>query len=125
MRLTILAAAALVAAALAPAHAALVRVGTAAGIGITVQASLAGRFEGFIRDIVAAGYRPRRIGCYAPHGHVRHSRHHFGAACDFDQRGWGRTAPFMRRAGDIARAWGLRDGCGFRRSDCGHIDDGG
>ena len=46
-------------------HGSLVTVPTAAGIRITVAASVAPRFQGFISDIVAAGYRPRHIGCYA------------------------------------------------------------
>lgn len=103
-------------------HGSLVTVPTAAGIRITVAASVAPRFQGFISDIVAAGYRPRHIGCYASGGHVPNSRHYAGAACDFDQSGWGRTASFMYHVRAIASAHGLRDGCSFR--DCGHIDDG-
>ncbi len=95
---------------------------TAAGISITVAAHLASRFQALIADFVNAGYRPRRIGCFARGGHVPNSRHHVGAACDFDQRGWGKTVGFMYRAHAIIARHGFRDGCSF--GDCGHVDDG-
>jgi len=102
----------------------LVTVHTAAGISITVAANLAARFQALIADFVAHGYRPRSIGCFAQSGHVPNSRHYAGAACDFDQRGWGMTAPFMYRARSIIASHGFRDGCSFSRPDCGHVDDG-
>lgn len=103
----------------------LVTVPTAAGIPITVASNLVQQFQGFIKDIVNAGYTPKHIGCWAPVGtHVPNSNHYHGGACDFDQTGWNRTAPKMYHVSDIARRWGLRDGCTFSRPDCGHIDDG-
>lgn len=102
--------------------AALVTVQTAAGIAITVAPDFAPKIEGFIRDVVSIGYRPKQIHCYARGGHVSHSLHYVGEACDFDQRGWGKTAGPMYRVREIASRWGLRDGCEFR--DCGHIDAG-
>ena len=99
----------------------LVTVSTAAGP-ITVASYLAGRFQALIADFVAHGYKPRHVGCFAATGHVPHSRHHVGAACDFDQRGWGKTVPFMYRAHAIIARHGFRDGCSF--ADCGHVDDG-
>ena len=103
----------------------LTTISTAAGIPIVVASHLAQQFESLVADFVAAGYRPRAIHCYAHGGHVTHSRHYAGAACDFDQRGWGRTAPFMysARAHAIIIAHGLRDGREFH--DQGHVDDGG
>jgi hypothetical protein len=102
----------------------IVTVHTAAGIPITVAAHLASRFQALIRDFVAAGYRPRHIGCFARGGHVPNSRHYAGAACDFDQTGWGRTARFMytARAHAIIVRHGFRDGRDFH--DQGHVDDG-
>jgi hypothetical protein len=97
----------------------LVRVQTDAGP-IVVARHVAARFRALIHDLVAAGYRPRHIGCFAPGGHVPQSYHYIGEACDFDQRGWGLTHPFMYRAGAIIRAHGFRDGCSF--NDCGHVD---
>ena len=94
----------------------------ASGYRITVASHLADRWKGLIADFVAAGYKPRSIGCFARGGHVPNSRHYAGAACDFDQRGWGLTVPFMYRAGEIIRKHGFRDGCAF--NDCGHVDDG-
>jgi tetratricopeptide (TPR) repeat protein len=99
----------------------LVTVRTAVGA-ITVARHLAQRFQALIADLVAHGYRPRSVGCYASSGHVKNSRHYHGAACDIDQTGWGMTAPFMYHATAIIRKHGFRDGCDFR--DCGHIDDG-
>lgn len=103
----------------------LVTVNTAAGIKITVAQSLAPRFIGFTKELVDDGYKPHSISCWAPVGtHVPNSNHYHGGACDYDQTGWNRTARFMYHVGDIAKRWGLRDGCTFRRPDCGHIDDG-
>lgn len=99
----------------------MVTVQTAAGR-ITVASHLAPRFQALIADFVAHGYKPRHIGCYAHGGHVPNSRHYAGAACDFDQRGWGLTHPFMYRARAIIARHGFRDGCSF--NDCGHVDDG-
>lgn len=100
----------------------IVTVPTAAGIPITVAAGLAHRFAGFIADLVANGYKPSHIGCYASGGHVPNSRHYSGAACDIDQRGWGKTAAPMYHVAALAAKHGLRDGCSF--GDCGHLDDG-
>lgn len=100
----------------------LVHVATAAGISVTVAASFATKIQGFIADLVARGYHPHQIHCYASGGHVRGSLHYSGQACDFDQRGWGQTAKPMYHVADLVGKWGLRDGGGFR--DWGHIDTG-
>ena len=110
-----------------PVRSGLVTIPTAAGR-ITVAAHLAPRFKALIADLAAAGYHPRRVGCFATSGHVRHSRHYAGAACDFDGS-LSRNA-FMRSetAHRIIVAHGFRDGCTFRVHgvrDCGHVDDGG
>jgi hypothetical protein len=99
----------------------MVTVSSAAGP-ITVASHLAGKFQALIADFVANGYTPQRVGCLAHGGHVAHSRHYAGAACDFDQRGWGKTADFMYHAHALIAKHGLRDGCSF--GDCGHVDDG-
>ncbi len=99
----------------------MVTVQTLAG-SITVASHLAERFKALIADFVAAGYKPRHIGCLASGGHVPNSRHYHGAACDFDQTGWGRTVNFMYHAHAIIKKHGFRDGCSF--NDCGHVDDG-
>jgi hypothetical protein len=99
----------------------MVTVSSAAGP-ITVASHLAGRFQALIADFVAAGYNPRSVGCAAHGGHVANSRHYHGAACDFDQRGWGKTTNFMYNARAIIAKHGFRDGCSF--NDCGHVDDG-
>lgn len=94
---------------------------TAAGR-ITIACDLAPKMVGFINDVVARGFRgPVHCLSYSK-SHVAHSLHFRGEACDFAQRGWGRTVPVMRRVADLAAKWGLRDGCTFR--DCGHVDSG-
>lgn len=98
----------------------LVSISTAAGR-ITVAPSFAPAIRGFIADVVARGFKGG-VHCYASGGHVAGSLHYSGRACDFAQRGWGLTVRPMYRVADLARKWGLRDGCTFR--DCGHIDSG-
>ena len=105
----------------------LVTIQTEAGR-ITVASHLAPRFKALIADFAKAGYHPRRVGCFATSGHVRHSRHYAGAACDFD--GSLSRSAFMRSetAHRIIVTHGFRDGCSFRVHgirDCGHVDDGG
>jgi hypothetical protein len=100
----------------------LVTVDTKAGIPITVSPQFAPKMQAFVQALVARGYHPRNITCFARHGHVRGSLHYHGEACDFDQGGWGRTASTMYHITMLAAQFGLRDGCTFR--DCGHIDSG-
>jgi len=100
----------------------LVTVATAAGINITVSETMAPKMQAFITDLMEIGYKPKAIHCFARGGHVRGSRHYSGNACDFDQRGWGKTARMMYHVSVLAKLHGLRDGGSFR--DWGHIDDG-
>jgi hypothetical protein len=100
----------------------LVTLTTAAGIEITVSETMAPKMQGFIADLMEIGYKPKEIHCFARRGHVRGSRHYSGNACDFDQRGWGKTAKMMYHVSVLAKLHGLRDGGSFR--DWGHIDDG-
>lgn len=97
----------------------LVAVQAATGATITVASSIADQMQGFITDVVARGFRGR-IHCFATGGHVRRSNHYWGGACDFAQRGWGKTVGVMYHVRDLTEKWGLRDGCTF--GDCGHID---
>ncbi|MBI1202523.1 MAG: hypothetical protein GC182_08435 [Rhodopseudomonas sp.] len=96
------------------------RTDTAAGP-IVIACGLRRQMVGFIADVVARGFKGR-VHCFALGGHVRYSLHYRAEACDFAQRGWGKTVRPMYRVADLARKWGLRDGCTFR--DCGHIDSG-
>jgi hypothetical protein len=100
----------------------LVTVATAAGIDITVSRQMAPKMQAFIADLIEIGYKPKQIHCFARGGHVRGSRHYSGNACDFDQRGWGKTAEMMYHVSVLAKLHDLRDGGSFR--DWGHIDDG-
>jgi len=100
-----------------------VTIATAAGIAVTVAPQFAAPIAGFIADLVARGYTPKKIHCLNySRSHVPGSLHFRGLACDFDQRGWGKTASAMYRVADLAQKWGLRDGGEFR--DWGHIDMG-
>ena len=99
-----------------------VTVATAAGIDITVSSKMAPKMQAFIADLMEIGYQPKQIHCFARGGHVHGSRHYSGNACDFDQRGWGKTAGIMYHVSVLAKLHGLRDGGSFR--DWGHIDDG-
>jgi hypothetical protein len=101
----------------------LVTVHSAAGA-ITVNAAHVSQFVGAIADLVAAGFHGP-VHCYARGGHVRHSLHYTGEACDFAQLGRNRVAAgagIMYHAHAILAHWGLRDGCTFH--DCGHADTG-
>ena len=100
----------------------LVTVATAAGIDITLSEKMAPKMQAFIADLMEIGYKPKQIHCFARRGHVRGSRHYTGNACDFDQRGWGKTANMMYHVSVLAKLHDLRDGGSFR--DWGHIDDG-
>jgi len=98
----------------------LVHVQTAAGP-ITVASDVAGKFKGLIAALVAKGFKGG-VHCYASGGHVTHSLHYSGHACDFAQGGRNKTVSVMYHAGDLIRSAGLRDGCSFH--DCGHVDTG-
>ena len=106
------------------ARADLVTVRTAAGP-ITIASDVAHKFTALIDDLVAHGFRGR-VHCFAAHGHVKHSLHYTGRACDFAQTGWNRTVRPMYSSTALIQAHGLRDGCTFRhpRKDCGHVDAG-
>lgn len=91
---------------------------------VQVADDVAPRFEALIKDFVAHGYIPHRMGGYATHGHVSHSLHYSGHAVDFDQCGWGCTVGFMKShiAAALIAEHGFRNGCSF--GDCGHVDTG-
>jgi hypothetical protein len=90
---------------------------------ITVSSSIAGPMRDLIADLVSHGYRGH-ITCQAS-GHMPHSLHHTGEACDFAQLSRNRVASgagIMYHASSLIAAHGLRDGCSFH--DCGHVDSG-
>jgi hypothetical protein len=90
---------------------------------ITVASGIASQMRELIGDLVAHGFRGH-VTCLAS-GHMPHSLHHSGNACDFAQLSRNRVAPgagVMYHASSIIAAHGLRDGCSFH--DCGHVDSG-
>lgn len=100
---------------------ALAIVHTANGLTSKVIASARDKFQGFINAIEAAGYKIKDFGCYSS-GHMPGSKHHWGGACDFDQRRRNVTAQFMYHVTAIAHQFGLVDGCEWHYRDCGHIE---
>lgn len=102
----------------------LVTVETAAG-DIRVSVTIAESMVGFIAEVIDRDPDMEgRVHCFATGGHMRRSLHYSGTACDFAQRARDKTAAVMYDVRDLAEKWGLRDGCTFRRSDCGHVDAG-
>lgn len=104
----------------------LAHVQTAVGIPITVSLAIKDRMLALIEEMKAIGYVPHSIGCFAAHGHVPHSRHHSGNACDFD--GSLSVARFFRteQAEQLIAKHGLHSGCDYvlhGTRDCGHVDD--
>jgi hypothetical protein len=121
---------------------------TAAGLTAKVAASAANQFQGFIdaveadiipdmgvgnfvETITIKGNRISDLGCLARGGHMPHSKHYRGLACDFGQLKRNvSTDKFMYHVTEIAHEHGLTDGCewGRRRGerftgpDCGHIE---
>jgi hypothetical protein len=81
------------------------------------------RFQGFINEVERSGYRVGAPGCLSS-GHMQHSKHHWGGACDlFVQVARNRTRlrlPPNHMA--IALRYGLIDGCMWRNPDCGHFE---
>lgn len=86
-----------------------------------VIASAKEKFQGFIDEVEAAGYKIADFGCKSS-GHMRNSKHHWGGACDFDQDKRNVTAKFMYHVTQIAHKFGLTDGCTWNGPDCGHIE---
>lgn len=102
----------------------IVTIETAAHIEIKVAAIVANKFADLIADLVEHGYMPKEIGCIAHGGHIRHSFHYRGLACDIDQEARNVTTKFMKskEARELIKEHGLDDGCDF--GDCGHVSYG-
>lgn len=92
----------------------------------TVIARAAEKFKGLFQDLVSMGYNIGSPGCYSPTGHMRHSLHHWGGACDlFNQYARNRChlkQPPPQVQIEVAAKHGLTSGCGWRDRDCGHFD---
>lgn len=115
---------------------------TANGLTAKVAIAVRDKFQAFIDAIevdhvepetgeLTKGYRISDLGCYARGGHMPHSLHYRGLACDFDQQKRSVTSEKMYHVASEAHAAGLEDGCEWRRApgqrgkyhgaDCGHI----
>lgn len=129
-------------------NAALAEIHTAAGLTAKVASYVREKFQAFIDAVEAdtvpdtgAGYfvdattikgnRITDIGCFDTHGHMPHSKHYRGLACDIGQiRRNVTTDKFMYHVASIAHRLGLTDGCEWARKrgerytgpDCGHIE---
>lgn len=101
------------------------RVCTKAGRCAPVVAWAVSSFQGLIRDLESAGYAIGAPGCLSG-GHMRHSKHHWGGACDlFNQVARNRTAlrmPPARLQIALAGRHGLTSGCAWRHRDCAHFE---
>ena len=92
---------------------------------ITVARDFADRFTGFFAALFRLHERLPPVHCYAPTGHMRHSLHHWGGACDVGQTDRNKADRMMYHVGDLAKQFGLTDGCSWRNPDCGHVDVSG
>lgn len=111
------------------------KVHIANGGSATVAAKFQEQFQAFIDEVESPpdlgvgmfvdaqqGNRIGEIGCLS-RGHMRHSKHHWGGACDFSQlRRSVTTDKFMYHVANIAHRHGLTDGCEWSNKDCGHIE---
>ena len=92
---------------------------------LNVVATARESFHGLVTDLTAMGYNVGTPGCLSS-GHMRHSKHHWGGACDlFNQIARNRTAlrqppPAVQIA--VAARHGLTSGCVWRSPDCGHFE---
>lgn len=94
----------------------------------TVAAQLAEKFRGLFADFVALGYNIGSPGCLSS-GHMRHSLHHWGGACDiFNQRARNVTSlpqPPPAVQIEVAARHGLTAGASWCNPDGGHFDASG
>ncbi len=92
---------------------------------LRVASSAAENFRGLVTDLIAMGYRVGSPGCLSS-GHMAHSKHHWGGACDlFDQYARDKTRlpqPSPQEQIRVASAHGLTSGCQWRDRDCGHFE---
>lgn len=96
------------------------------GIRYTVNASVAGRFQGFLKALYAQGYRPRSIGGYNNRniaGTNTKSLHAYGMAIDIDPsrnpiyyNGRGGRHGLPRNVGALAAKYGLTWGGNWRNT---------
>lgn len=90
-----------------------------------VASAYASRFAGLVADLKAMGYAVGTPGCLSS-GHMAHSKHHVGLACDlFNQVARNKTAlpqpsPSVQIA--VAARHGLTSGCVWKNKDCGHFE---
>lgn len=91
---------------------------------ITISAAHAAKFVGFLNALFHREGRLAPVNCAAS-GHMRHSLHHWGGACDVGQRARNVAWRAMYHVGSLARQFGLTDGCVWRHPDCGHVDVSG
>lgn len=91
---------------------------------IAVAAAYANRFVGFFNALFEREGHLPSITCLAS-GHMRHSLHHWGGACDVGQSARNVAWRPMYHVGSLATMYGLTDGASWRNPDAGHIDVSG
>ena len=106
-------------------HAGLTRAKLDSGQVIVVATTYESRFVGFLNAVYHREGSLPDVECYSPTGHMRNSLHHWGGACDVGQRSRNVAWKAMYHIGDLAREYGLTDGCIWHNPDCGHVDVSG
>lgn len=100
----------------------------ASHLALNVVSYASERFRGLANEFRSMGYAIGNPGCLSS-GHMRHSKHHWGGACDlFDQVARNRTRlpqppPSVQIA--VANRHLLVSGCVWRHPDCGHFEVAG
>lgn len=92
---------------------------------VRVASHVASRFEGFCRDMIAAGYPAKDVGGWRRHGSCRGcNMHPNGLAIDYDQVSRDRVTVRMsrERVSEIARQHGLISGGDWCHGDLGHFE---
>jgi hypothetical protein len=91
---------------------------------IAVASAYADRFVGFFTALYRREGHLPEIVCLAS-GHMAHSLHHWGGACDVGQTARNVAWRAMYHVGALAAQFGLTDGCIWNHPDCGHVDVSG
>lgn len=110
-----------------PRHAGLAAIRSVNGRVAYVAASAAGRFQAFIHDLEATGYRIGVMGGWRRHGSCRGcNMHPRGLALDIDQVARNRTTRQLPGSvSAIAARHGLLHGAVWRNPDAGHFEVAG
>ena len=91
---------------------------------ISVSSQYASSFVGFFNALYRREGHLPEIKCLAS-GHMAHSLHHWGGACDVGQTDRNVAWRAMYHVGALASEYGLTDGATWHNPDAGHVDVSG